>query len=115
MVSQMLFVLRIVLVVGALSYLALLRQGADPEAEARKLATLPSAKVVAPAVNALVPAETRERVAKDVLAKGLIAELSRRASAPDAEPVSRDTLNETDRSPAWRGVERPRKSSEHNQ
>lgn len=107
MVRPMLFVLRVVLVVGALSYLALLRQGADPEAEARKLTALPSAKVVAPAVNALVPAETRERVAKDVLAKGLIAELSRRASAPEESPVSRDTLNETDRSPAWRGVERP--------
>ncbi len=36
-----------------------------------------------------------------VLARGLMAELSRRA----AEPVSNDTLEEADRSPAWRGVE----------
>lgn len=101
----MLFVLRIVLVVGALSYLALLRGGADPVEEARKLATLPSAKAAAPAVTALVPPETRERVVRDVLAKGLIAELSRRAGAEEPA-ASRDTLNEADRSPAWRGVER---------
>ncbi len=44
----MLFVLRVVLVVGVLSYLALLRDGADPAAEARKLATLPSHKDVVP-------------------------------------------------------------------
>ncbi len=100
----MLFVLRVVLVVGALSYLALLRGGADPVEEARKLATLPSAKAV-PAVTALVPPETRERVVRDVLAKGLIAELSRRAVAEEPA-ASRDTLNEADRSPAWRGVER---------
>lgn len=100
----MLFVLRVVLVVGALSYLALLRGGTDPAEEARKLASLPAAKA-APAVAALVPAETRERVVKDVLAKGLIAELSRRAVAEEPA-TSRDTLNDADRSPAWRGVER---------
>ncbi len=101
----MLFVLRIVLVVGALSYFALLRGGADPAEEARKLTALPSARTVAPSVSALVPAEARERVARDVLAKGLIAELSRRAVAEE-QPASRDTLSEDDRSPAWRGIER---------
>lgn len=102
----MLFVLRIVLVVGALSYFALLRGGADPVEEARKLAPLPSAKAIAPSVSALVPVETRERVARDVLAKGLIAELSRRAGAEEPS-ASRDTLSEADRNPAWRGVARP--------
>lgn len=101
----MLFVLRVVLVVGALSYLALLRGGADPAEEARKLATLPSGKAAASSVSALVPAETRERVVRDVLAKGLIAELSRRAGAEEPS-ASRDTLSDDDRSPAWRGVAR---------
>lgn len=101
----MLFVLRVVLVVGALSYFALLRGGADPADEARKLATLPPAKGSAPSVSALLPPETRERVVRDVLAKGLIAELSRRAGAEEP-PASRDTLSDYDRSPAWRGVAR---------
>lgn len=102
----MLFVLRVVLVVGVLSYLALLRDGADPAAEARKLATLPSHEAVVPALATMVPAETRERVARDVLAKGLIAELSRRAAGePDEAKASQDTLSETDRNPAWRGIE----------
>ncbi len=48
----------------------------------------------------MVPAETRERVVRDVLAKGLIAELSRRAGEPDEAPASQDTLSETDRSPS---------------
>lgn len=101
----MLFVLRVVLVVGVLSYLALLRDGADPAAEARKLATLPSAAAV-PTMAAAVPAETRERVVRDVLARGLMAELSRRAGEPEAPAGSQDTLNDADRAPAWRGVER---------
>ena len=37
-----------------------------------------------------------------VLARGLMAELSRRAAE---EPSSNDTLEEADRQPAWRGVE----------
>lgn len=100
----MLFLLRVVLVVGALSYLALLRTGSDPAAEARRIAGAAPAAV--PAALAAVPAETRERVVKDVLARGLMAELSRRAGEPEPPPASRDTLVEADRDPAWRGVER---------
>ncbi|MCJ2014568.1 hypothetical protein [Methylobacterium sp. J-076] len=102
----MYFILRVVLVVGALSYLALTRGGGDPAAEMRRLVTLPSPGAVVPAVAAAVPAETRERVMRDVLARGLMAELSRRAGAPEIMAASRDTLNDADRTPAWRGVER---------
>jgi hypothetical protein len=94
--------LRAALVIGVLSYFAMLRTGADPSAEARKLAgAVPSAQAVLPAALEAVPAETRERAARAVLARGLMAELSRRA----AEPPSNDTLEEADRQPAWRGVE----------
>ena len=48
----------------------------------------------------------RERVARDVLARGLMAELSRRAGEPEPSAASRDTLTEGDRDPAWRGVDR---------
>lgn len=102
----MLFLLRVVLAVGVLSYLALLRGGADPVAEAGKLVALPSARTVVPAVAAAVPPETRERVVRDVLARGLLAELSRRAAATEDDTASRDTLSDLDRSPAWRGVDR---------
>lgn len=100
----MTFLLRAALVIGALSYLALMRGGADPAAEARKLAgSLPSPGSVLPAVLNAIPPETRERAVRDVLARGMIAELSRRAGAD--EPSSRDTLDEADRRPAWRGSE----------
>lgn len=96
--------LRAALVIGALSYLALMRNGADPAAEARKLAgTLPGVPAALPAALDAIPPETRERVVRDVLARGLIAELSRRAGAGD--PDSRDTLEDGDRHPAWRGAE----------
>jgi hypothetical protein len=92
--------LRAALVIGLLSYFALLRNGADPAAEARKAAgALPSAL---PAELDAVPPETRERAVRAVLARGLMAELSRRAGEP---PTSGDTLEEADRQPAWRGVE----------
>ncbi|GJD34598.1 hypothetical protein [Methylobacterium aerolatum] len=105
----MLFLLRVMLVVGGLSYLALMRGGADPAAEAHKIAAaVPRAALPAalPAALAAVPPETRERVVRDVLAKGLMAELSRRAGEPDPAPTSGDTLLAEDRAPAWRGVER---------
>ncbi|MBE7244134.1 MAG: hypothetical protein INR63_04220 [Actinomycetospora chiangmaiensis] len=98
----MTFLLRAALVIGVLSYFALMRHGADPGAEARKLAgALPDARTALPAALDAVPPETRERAARAVLARGLMAELSRRA----AEPPSTDTLEEADRQPAWRGVE----------
>ncbi|MDP4021763.1 hypothetical protein Q8W71_03920 [Methylobacterium sp. NEAU 140] len=100
----MTFLLRAALVIGALSYLALLRGGADPAAEAKRLAeALPGPAAAIPAVAKAVPPETRERVVRDVLARGLMAELSRRAG--EAEPASADTLDAADRQPAWRGVE----------
>ncbi|MEH3063127.1 MAG: hypothetical protein PGN33_10350 [Methylobacterium radiotolerans] len=94
--------LRAALVIGVLSYFAMLRTGADPAAEARRLAgAVPSAQAVVPAALEAVPSETRERAVRAVLARGLMAELSRRA----AEAPSNDTLQETDRQPAWRGAD----------
>jgi hypothetical protein len=96
-------VLRAALVIGVLSYLALLRNGSDPAAEARKAAgALPSVQAALPAALDAVPSETRERAVRAVLARGLMAELSRRAAEP---PTSTDTLEAADRQPAWRGVE----------
>jgi hypothetical protein len=105
--------LRAALVIGVLSYLALMRGGADPAAEARKLTgRLPSPSAVLPAALEAVPAETRERAARAVLARGLMAELSRRAGEPQAfapeaaaETPSTDTLEAADRQPAWRGIQ----------
>ncbi|KQS79960.1 hypothetical protein ASG32_24305 [Methylobacterium sp. Leaf361] len=94
--------LRAALVIGVLSYFAMLRTGADPAAEARRLAgAVPSAQAVVPSALEAVPPETRERAVRAVLARGLMAELSRRA----AEAPSNDTLQETDRQPAWRGAD----------
>ncbi|MGU3420963.1 hypothetical protein [Methylobacterium sp. D54C] len=94
--------LRAALVIGVLSYFAMLRTGADPAAEARRLAgAVPSAQAVVPAALEAVPPETRDRAVRAVLARGLMAELSRRA----AEAPSNDTLQETDRQPAWRGAD----------
>lgn len=101
----MLFVLRVVLVVGALTYFALMRGGADPVVEARKLTALPSPAAIVPAAAAALPTETREKVVRDVLARGLMAELARRAAEPDPSAPSHDTLSEADRTPAWRGIE----------
>lgn len=95
--------LRAALVIGVLSYFTLLRAGTDPAAEARRLAdAVPSAQAALPAALDAVPAETRERAVRAVLARGLMAELSRRAAEPTA---STDTLEETDRQPAWRGAD----------
>lgn len=104
--TEMLFLLRVILVVGALSYVALMRSGADPAAEAGKVAAAVTPKAVVPAALAAVPAEARDRVVRDVFARGLMAELSRRAGEPEPPPASRDTLLDGDRDPAWRGVER---------
>ncbi|SDN76281.1 hypothetical protein SAMN05216360_11117 [Methylobacterium phyllostachyos] len=100
--------LRAALVIGVLSYLALMRGGADPAAEARKLTgSLPSASAVLPAALEAIPPETRERATRAVLARGLLAELSRRAGEPAAstDTPSTDTLEAADRQPAWRGVD----------
>ncbi|MCX4197057.1 hypothetical protein OMR07_17030, partial [Methylobacterium organophilum] len=61
--------LRAALVIGVLSYFAMLRTGADPAAEARKLAgAVPSAQAVVPAALEAVPPETRDRAVRAVLA-----------------------------------------------
>lgn len=94
--------LRAVLVIGVLSYFALLRNGADPAAEARKIAgSVPGAPAVLPAALDAAAPEARDRAVRAALARGLMAELSRRAAEP---PASNDTLDEADRQPAWRGV-----------
>ncbi|MDE4910734.1 hypothetical protein PQI07_08475 [Methylobacterium sp. 092160098-2] len=50
--------LRAALVIGVLSYFALLRAGTDPAAEARRLAdAVPSAQAALPAALDAVPAE----------------------------------------------------------
>ena len=97
----MTFLLRAALVIGALSYCALLRSGADPTVETRKLA----GSTATAAIEA-VPPEARERAVRAVLAKGLMAELSRRAGID--EPASNDTLEAADRQPAWHGPTDPR-------
>lgn len=105
----MTFLLRAALVIGALSYLAMLRNGADPSAETRKLtgSAVAGAKATLPAALEAVPPETRDRAVRAALARGLMAELSRRAGVDDSEPASNDTLEASDRQPAWRGLSEP--------
>ncbi|KNY24281.1 hypothetical protein [Methylobacterium sp. ARG-1] len=102
----MTFLLRAALVIGALSYLAMLRNGADPAAETRKLtgSAVAGAKATLPAALEAVPPESR--AVRAVLARGLMAELSRRAGVD--EPASNDTLEASDRQPAWHGPAEPR-------
>lgn len=103
------FLLRALLVIGALSYFALKRgepgslTHAMPSTEAVAAALAGAAPAAIQAGAAALPPETRERVAREALA-GLI----RRAGQPVPEipePASRDTLSATDRAPAWRGIE----------
>jgi hypothetical protein len=104
----MTFLLRAALVIGALSYLALLRNGTDPAAETRKFtgSAVAGAKAALPAALEAAPVETRDRAVRAVLARGLMAELSRRAGVD--EPASNDTLEAADRQPAWHGPAEPR-------
>lgn len=101
----MLFPLRAALVIGGLTYLALLRDRPDdapvlptPQSAAQPasiLGALPVQRLTA-AWDAMAP-EVRERIARegaDVFARHL-------ASQPAA---SADTLADADRRPAWRGV-----------
>lgn len=91
------FLLRVGLVVGALSFLAVEKQGETARLD--PLASLPdrAAKALPSAWNALPP-EARQRVAKEAS-----AEIARRLAAT---PRSEDTLGETDRRPEWRGAGR---------
>ncbi|MDP4005880.1 hypothetical protein [Methylobacterium sp. NEAU K] len=103
----MTLLLRAALVIGALSYCALLRDGADPSAEARRLtgSAVTGAQATLPSALEAIPAAGRDRAVRAVLARGLMAELSRRAAADGPEPASHDTLEASDRQPAWRGAE----------
>ena len=105
----MTFLLRAALVIGALSYCALQRTGADPAADTRKLTGAAAAndRNAVPAALDAIPAETRDRAVRAVLARGLMAELSRRAGVDEPEPASNDTLEASDRQPAWRGPSDP--------
>jgi hypothetical protein len=106
------FLLRAALVIGTLSYLAAQRGSPgvatppSPAALAASLpATLPAASEmleILPSALAGLPAETRERLAREGLAA-----LSRRVgpAVRDAPAGSRDTLAAADRHPPWRGVE----------
>jgi len=93
------FLLRATLVIGALSYLAVLRAGGDPPA-----ARLPPGIDAALGTDVAtglagswtaMPADLRAQIAREGM-----AELTRRLAAM---PASRDTLAEADRVPAWRG------------
>jgi hypothetical protein len=93
----MLFPLRAAVVIGGLSYLALLKDRPDdaPALPASPMQVLPAQTLTA-AWDAMSP-EVRDRIARegmDVFARHL-------APQPAA---SADTLDEADRRPAWRGV-----------
>ncbi|GJE46479.1 hypothetical protein [Methylobacterium soli] len=114
------FLLRAALVIGALSYLAAQRGSrgvATPPSPAALAASLPAGLPaslpaalpaasemleILPSALAGLPAETRERLAREGLAA-----LSRRVgpAVRDAPAGSRDTLAAADRHPPWRGVE----------
>ena len=102
----MTFLLRAALVIGALSYLAMLRNGTDPAAETRKLtgSAVAGAKAALPAALESVPPESR--AVRAVLARRLMAELSRPARV--AERASTGTPQASDRQPAWHGPAEPR-------
>lgn len=118
------FLLRAALVIGALSYLAMLREPhstrtsegqtgpaglasavesalpaglkAAPAAPPSPAGTTANLGVLAAAWSAMPP-EARQRIARET-----VAELGRRTGAAVA---SRDTLAETDRKAPWRGAE----------
>ena len=88
------FVLRAALVIGALFYFA-----AQRETDRAPGATIAAVQVTvtdagAPSILNAVPVEARERI----LRQGA-AEIARQLQAP-----SEDTLQDSDRRPAWRGV-----------
>ena len=116
------FLLRAALVIGALSYLAMLRGApgthtGDAPTGIAGLASamgdaLPAGLKAAPAPNppgpaaspgglaaawSAVPSDARQRLAREA-----VAEIGRRTAAAVA---SRDTLAETDRRAPWRGAE----------
>lgn len=91
------FILRATLVIGALTYFAAQRLG-QPVDAAGLVAGLEAGHTDAAVAWTAVPAEARERIAREGAASlGLrLATL----------PPSRDTLADSDRRPAWHGAER---------
>ncbi|WP_019903043.1 hypothetical protein [Methylobacterium sp. 77] len=89
------FLIRASLVIGALSYLAAQRD--DPASMARLQA--PSMQQAVSAAWGTLPLETREKAASEG-----VDTLVRQVTGSVAV-ASRDTLAETDRRPAWHGVD----------
>ena len=94
----MLFLLRAAVVIGGLSYLAVLRE--RPDTGPALSAPVPPIQALAAAWDA-VPDDSRERIVRDGMRDGMDA-LARRVGPQP--PASADTLAEADRRPPWRGV-----------
>lgn len=87
------FVFRAALVIGALSWLAARRDQPEGDRPTSAVASLP-------ALWEALPPEIRDRALREGT-----AEAGRRIVGSLSLPVSRDTLAEADRRPAWRGAE----------
>ena len=100
------FLLRAALVIGALSYCAMLRSGTEPRLPHAPdvAAALPAAGALPSLWEALPPAE-RERLVRAGAASLLPASQAQPETTAALAP-SRDTLAEADRRPAWRGAVR---------
>ena len=93
-VEPMSFLLRATLVIAALSYCAANRDAPDHGLQPPvSVASLPS-------LWEALPPEIRERAIREGTAQA-----GRHLATALALPASRDTLAESDRKPAWRGVE----------
>lgn len=89
------FLIRACLAIGVLSYLAAHRD--DPDIAARM--TSPSLEKSVSVAWGALPADTREKALSQAT-DGLVRQV-----AGSLAGSSRDTLAETDRRPAWRGVD----------
>lgn len=99
-VEPMSFLFRAALVIGALSWMALQRQGAATPN------LVPSLDRPALAQATLAAWETLPDAAREALLREGGAEIARRAGGLVATaPVSRDTLMESDRKLPWRGAQ----------
>ena len=94
----MFFLLRAVLVIGALTYFAPSRSGRAPSVGGLAAQIEPPGVDLAKAWNAIPPA------ARETIAREGAAELARRIAA--LQP-SQDTLAASDRVPPWKGVAKP--------
>ncbi|KQO72851.1 hypothetical protein ASG60_04480 [Methylobacterium sp. Leaf469] len=92
----MLFLIRAAVVIGGLSYLALLRDRPDAVPTLPAVSPQAPAHALAAAFDAM-PAEPREQLVREGV-DGLVRRLG------TTRPASADTLAEADRQPPWRGV-----------